>query len=280
MSKKKSLWLWLLSFLLTIILAVYQRLSGPSYPFKGTETLAAAKVSYKFYRSWTSGRELPVQVTISGENISARLYYRHYPLLDGENWTIMAMEKKAGTFQGAIPSQPPAGKVLYKVEASSADQSVWLNNGRPMIARFKGEVPAALLIMHIIFMFAGLLLAFRTGLEALRHDGRWQKLLPWTLAVVCAGGLILGPLVQYNAFGTFWTGFPLGGDLTDSKTLLAVLVWVGAFFLRNRSRWWTLAATALMIAVYLVPHSLLGSEFNYQTGKVETSAGIRSPSIK
>jgi hypothetical protein len=35
-----------------------------------------------------------------------------------------------------------------------------------------------------------------------------------------------------------------------------------------------------MIAVYLVPHSMLGSELNYQTGKIETAKGIRSPIIK
>ncbi|MEI6614889.1 MAG: hypothetical protein WCL37_08320, partial [Chrysiogenales bacterium] len=95
-----------------------------------------------------------------------------------------------------------------------------------------------------------------------------------------AGGLILGPLVQKYAFGAFWTGFPLGHDLTDSKTLLAVMVWLGAFFLRKKSRWWTLLATVLMIVIYLIPHSLLGSELNYQTGKVETSTGRSSPSIK
>lgn len=280
MAQKKSVWLWLLALLLTMVLAVYQRLSGPTYPVRGAETLAGAKISYKFYRSWTSGRELPVRVTCSGGNNSAQLYYRRYPLLDGENWTIEPMEKKVGTFQGSIPGQPPAGKVIYKVELPAAGKSIWLNNGRPVVARFKGEVPAVLLIVHIIFMFAGLLLAFRTGLEALRQDGRWQQLVPWTLAMVFSGGLILGPLVQKYAFGTFWTGFPLGSDLTDSKTLLAVLFWLGAFFLRKKNRWWTLAATVLMIAVYLIPHSMLGSELNYQTGKVETSAGIRSPSIK
>jgi hypothetical protein len=232
MAIKKSVWLWLLSFLLTVVLAVYQRMSGPTYPVRGTEILAGAKVSYKFYRSWTQGQELPVRFTSNGGNISARLHSRRFPLLDSENWTIAPMEMKAGTFQGSIPGQPPAGKVIYKVELLTAGKSIWLNKGRPAVARFKGEVPAALLIVHIIFMFAGLLLAFRTGLEALRRDGRWQKLVLWTLTVTFFGGLIIGPLVQKYAFGAYWTGFPLGGDLTDSKTLFAVLVWLAAFFLR------------------------------------------------
>jgi hypothetical protein len=275
MAKRKSVWLWLLSILLTIVLAVYQRLSGPTYPIKGTEAIAGGEAGYRFYRSWTQGQELPVRVTTSGENISARLFYCRYPSAGSESWTITPMEKKAGAFLASIPGQPPAGKVLYKVELTAAGKVLWLNHGRPVVARFKGEVPTALLIVHITFMFAGLLLAFRTALEALRAEGRWQKLVPWTLAAFFIGGLLLGPLVQKYAFGSFWTGFPLGHDLTDSKTLFVVVFWLAAFFLRKKSRCWTLAAAGLMIAVYLIPHSILGSELNYETGKVETAHEIR-----
>jgi hypothetical protein len=282
MMKRKSLWLWLLALLLTILVSMYQRISGPTYPVKGREILAGAEVAYKFYRSWTSGQPLPVMITAGGGIDEAWLHYRRYPLFGGEDWTKVLLEKKAGAFQGFIPSQPPAGKVIYQVEVAAAGQRFRLNNDRPTLARFKGRVPAVLLIVHILFMFGGLLLAFRTGLEALRRDGpkgprgggRWQRFIPWTLAVTAIGGLVLGPLVQKYAFGAFWTGFPLGRDLTDSKTLFAVLAWLGAFLLRKKSRWWTVAATVIMIAVYLIPHSVLGSELDYGTGKVGTAQKI------
>jgi hypothetical protein len=50
------------------------------------------------------------------------------------------------------------------------------------------------------------------------------------------GGLILGPPVQLEAFGALWTGWPFGADLTDNKTLIAVLAWVPAVVaaLRNK----------------------------------------------
>ncbi len=120
-------------------------------------------------------------------------------------------------------------------------------------------------------MFAGMLLAFRAGLGALRQEGNWPRLTAWTLGVTVVGGLILGPIVQKFAFGAYWTGFPLGGDLTDSKTLFVVLFWLAAHLLRKKGRWWTVAATVLMVAVYLIPHSVLGSELDYKTGKVITA---------
>jgi hypothetical protein len=193
---------------------------------------------------------------------------------------ISAMEKNGHVYTAAIPSQPPAGKVVYKVRVSNGADDQWLNHNRPVVARFKGKVPLVLLTVHVIFMFAGLLLGIRTGLEALNKSGKLENLVFLTLAVTFLGGLILGPLVQYYAFGALWTGFPLGRDLTDNKTFLVVAFWVMAFFMQKKSRYWMIAATMLMILVYLIPHSVLGSELNYQTGKVETSAGIGSPILK
>ena len=273
---RSSSWLpWLLALLLTMLLAVYQRLTGPTYPVRGKELLPHGEIRFDFNRSGTSHQSLPVRVVAAGSGLEFRLHYRRFPFQENEAWTASPMEKKGFSYQALIPGQPVAGKVAYKVEVLGAGGSAWLNRGEFVVARFKGEVPASLLILHIILMFAGLLLAFRTGLGALFRDAAWQRLIPWTLAVTFLGGMVLGPLVQKYAFGSYWTGFPLGSDLTDSKTLFAVLFWFGAFLLRRRSRWWTAGATALMLVVYLIPHSVLGSELDYKTGKVETAEMAR-----
>lgn len=275
--KKSSALLWLLAFLLTMLLAVFQRLTGPTYPVKGRQTIAGIAIQYKFYRSWTSHKPLSVRVSANGDGLALRLYYAPFPLPAAGGWAVMEMAKREGVFEAKIPGGPTAGKMAYKVEAvTPAAGRIWLHEGRPVIARFKGKVPAFLLVLHIIFMFAGLLLAFRTGLGALFRDGAWLSFVPWTLAVTLIGGLLLGPLVQKCAFGNYWTGFPLGSDLTDSKTLFAVLFWLGAFLLRRRSRWWTISATILMLVVFLIPHSVLGSELDYKTGKVETSRPVKN----
>jgi hypothetical protein len=86
---------------------------------------------------------------------------------------------------------------------------------------------------------------------------------------------VLGPIDQKHAFGAYWTGGPCGEDLTDNKTLGMWLAWVAAVFVLGRrrdpadrvARWTTVAAAAVTIAVYLVPHSLRGSQLDY--GKLE-----------
>jgi hypothetical protein len=268
--KKQTLGIWMIALVLTLVLAVYQRASGPTHPIKRQQSFPAAEVKYKFHRSWTSHDPLPVRV--AGEGLAAmNLHYRRYPLLAGEKWSVIQMVTKNGSFQAFIPGQPAAGKVAYKVEIMTPAGTSWLNEGIPVVARFKNKVPAWLLILHVIFMFAGLLLAFRAGLGALFNDDLWQRLVPWTLVVTLLGGLVLGPLVQKYAFGALWTGFPLGGDLTDTKILFALLFWLAALFLRKKSRWWIVLVTVLMVGVYLIPHSAQGSELDYRTGKIGTA---------
>ncbi len=267
---KKSTVLWLLALLPTLLLAVYQRLSGPTHPLKATEGDGAARVTYRLYRSWTSHRPLPVRVAGDGI-VSMRLLHRRFPPVEGEEWAPVTMKTRGGAFVGDVPGQPAAGKVAYRIEAVTPSGSLWLNGGEPVVARFKDEVPAWALVPHVLFMFAGLLLAFRTGLGALLRLEGWERLLPWTVIVTAAGGLFLGPLVQKYAFGSFWTGFPLGRDLTDTKTLFVILIWLAALFLKRKSRWWTVAAMLLMIGVYMIPHSILGSELDYKTGKIVTA---------
>lgn len=75
--------------------------------------------------------------------------------------------------------------------------------------------------------------------------------------------MILGPLVQKYAFGAYWTGWPVGTDLTDNKTLIALIGWLAAALaLRTvpRPGVWIVLAAVLMLGVFMIPHSLRGSE--------------------
>ena len=131
-------------------------------------------------------------------------------------------------------------------------------------------VPALVLVPHILMMFISMLCGLRCGLAAIFEPGRGRKMTWVTLFCLSVGGLFLGPVVQKYAFGAYWTGWPVGEDLTDTKTLVMWAGWAIAAFaverytaIRPRARAAMLIATVLMLAVYLVPHSVRGSALDY-----------------
>jgi len=274
MNRKISILLWMLAFLLTVAVVMYQRMTGPTYPIRGTETFGDTEVSYKLLRSFTSHEKLPVKVKTDDPEVTGFVKYKRYN--SNDPWTELEMDRAEGHLIAALPGQPSAGKVEYSVTLFRGEDSRVINHGRTAVARFKDKVPSVFLILHILFMILSFLFAIRTGLEALRKNGNYMKLVNWTLAIVFIGGMILGPIVQKYAFGDFWTGIPFGTDLTDNKTLFAFIFWIAAYFLKKKSKWWVFAATLMMIIVYLIPHSTLGSELDYTTGKMKNkySAGV------
>jgi hypothetical protein len=156
--------------------------------------------------------------------------------------------------------------VEYHVRLLSGDAEQMLPPDRAVVLRFRGDVPAALMLPHILFMFAAMLFSTRAGLAALTRHEKTGSYVAWTAGLTSVGGMIFGPIVQYYAFGSFWTGVPFGWDLTDNKTLIAMIGWVAAFITTRRSkraRGWVLGASILMLVTFLIPHSLLGSQLDY-----------------
>ena len=182
------------------------------------------------------------------------------------------MERRDRSLTGVLPHQPPGGKLEYTVTLVSAGQTVVLPAGPPVVIRFRGAVPLFVLIPHVLAMFLAMLLSTRAGLEVFAQSPSYRRFIGWTLGLLFVGGLILGPVMQWYAFGEWWTGWPLGTDLTDNKTAVAFLGWVAAAMALRSSRHpkrWILGAAILLLVVYMIPHSLFGTELDYTT-PVET----------
>jgi hypothetical protein len=149
---------------------------------------------------------------------------------------------------------------------------------RPVYARYKAPVPHAVLLVHILLVFLSMTLALRTGLQAMA--GREVGGLVWaTIVSLLLGAFVLGPIVQKYAFGVWWSGVPFGYDWTDNKVLVELAAWVAAAAVtlvsRNPrlARGAVVAATAVTLAVYFIPHSIFGSEYDYTRGSGHGTAG-------
>jgi hypothetical protein len=261
----KTAMLWLITVALTLSSVVYQRMTGPTYPVRGHIEINGQEISYRLPRSHDTNGNAPVEIAVPDRSITGEMELRRYKSHD--DWTTQPAVRNDDNLVMTIPEQPAAGKVIYKVTLHDADGNSYPLSDDYVILRFKGAVPPFILFPHILFMFVGMLLATRTGLEGIAGGDNLYRLNLLTLVCLGLGGLILGPIVQKYAFHAFWTGWPFGEDLTDNKTLVAVVFWVVAFYkAKYRGRGmhaWAVIAAVVTLLVYLIPHSTLGSEIDY-----------------
>jgi hypothetical protein len=281
---------WAIAIVITLAAVFFQRSTGPSHPAK--ELMEVSQGSFKavFPRSLvrpkneSSTTPLTIEIRCTPEDqeklIGAVLYYKRYPGTYDFSPIVptFSTDDDKLLVNAEIPVQPAAGKISYYLQLIG-HQGVVVNSEHNIL-RFRDHVPSVILILHIMLMFFTLLFSNFTGLYTFAGNVRINPYALATILILFIGGFILGPLVQKYAFGVWWSGWPLGGDMTDTKTLIAFLSWIVAYvmnripcsapgFCRWR-RYLYLAAALITMAVYSIPHSTAGSEYDYQSGTVVT----------
>jgi len=257
--------LWIVAFVATMVTAYVQRVTGPSYPLAGETHFTGVAIHYDLPR--THGGPLPavIQIQTTDSTVHGFIEWKRFKTEDP--WTHITMRFSNGTLAAELPHQPPAGKLEYRLALSRGNEVAVVPGEEPLVIRFKGEVPLSILIPHIIAMFASMLFAARAGLEYFGGASRLRALTYWTIGFLLVGGIILGPIVQHYAFGEWWTGWPFGTDLTDTKTGIIVAMWFVVAIAVRKSRQakrWASAAAIMTFVVFLIPHSLFGSELDYK----------------
>ncbi|MBN1989555.1 MAG: hypothetical protein JW783_09190 [Bacteroidales bacterium] len=264
---------WIAAIVITLATVIYQQKTGPTYPEKVTYSIDNQTKLLTLTRSGETNIDIEVTIDSLPLEWEATLFYRKYPT--NSDWAAEPFMMNAnGGVTTYLPSQPAAGKLEYYIEMENlvTQEAFSIKKDEPVVIRFKGAVPAFALIPHVLLMFIAMLLSNLTGIMAAFMHKRFKFYMLLTIIALFVGGLVFGPIVQHYAFGQAWTGWPLGSDLTDNKTLIAFVAWLVALLVnRKEDRPLVVIFAALVtMAIYLIPHSLRGSELNHETGEIVT----------
>ena len=277
----------IIALILTLVLAsVSRRLSERKPELKVIEN-EGIKVEHTTVVEKIGGGNVDIYAKISTpepfENYQINLVYR----ISSGNFISLPMQpqkENPGSFTGIIPSQPMRTKVYYYISIMDSEKNeLTLPDGvnrlnLPFMIKFKGKVTPAVLIAHIIAMFAGIFFVFMVlfydfdllrGKDVLQDVGNLSLLATFFIFL---GGMPLGWWVTYQTLGVLWEGIPIGWDITDSKTLIIFLYWLillylmkGTIFKKNSKLnamgakpvgIFVLMGVILTLLLYLIPHSI------------------------
>lgn len=270
---KSSLFIFfiVISLAITIITSIYQRRTGPTYEKKIEVTIHDETYNFKLPRS-NELFDAPVKLYIPDQTVTADLLWRKYPTND--EYTLQEFKREGNSLVAYLPAQDPAGKLQYFINLHSGeeDKSIY-NMEDPVFIRFKGHVPDWILTIHIFLMFSAMFLSNLTGFLAIVKHNSFKFFMILTVIFFFFGGMVLGPIVQKYAFGVYWSGVPFGWDLTDNKVLISFGIWFIALVAnwKKLRHWIAILAALILIVVYAIPHSTMGSERDPKTGKLGTS---------
>jgi hypothetical protein len=259
----RSAWLWFLAVILTIGTLAYQRMTGPTYPLRGSVSLGGREIPLKLTRTHGGPGDQPVRVVTADTAVRGQVLWRRHPT--NNDWRSVDLTRQGDTLSAVLPHQPPAGKLAYQLRLMRGVDEV-IFPVEPAITRFKGSISTFVIIPHLICMFGGLLLLMRAGIGALTKEPKYPQWAKLGMVLFGLGGFFFGPWMQHMAFGDWWTGVPFGYDLTDNKTLIAAVAWLFALW-RMRggkaARGPVIAAAVITLAVFLIPHSAFGSQIDW-----------------
>ena len=260
--RSKKILFWLIAIVITVVSAYFQRQTGPTKPFTGTVNISGESIDFRLIRTWHRPSDAPARIVVEDKEVHGFFRYKRYPSFD--TWDTIPLVREEERLVARIPQQPAAGKVMYQIVLEKGDEQVKVTED-PVIIRFRNNVPAWAMLPHIILMFAAMLFSNRAALAAIGRE-RTRGITLWTIGAFVLGGLVFGPIVQKYAFGDWWTGWPFGTDLTDNKTAFALIFWIIAFVKARQNhnhRTWVIVASIVLFLIYLIPHSMFGSEIDW-----------------
>lgn len=280
-----SVLLWLIAILITGFYIAYE--NDPYDPLGGELVLHDGEVvTYEFIRSRVLEEELVIGVDAPEGTTGYVEFWRvnsddEPQIVDMELKTVetesMGSTEEVELLAAELPGlSEMAGKYAFFVHLEYDGETYVIDdgNGGAIVSRYRGDMPMLTVVApHVISIMLSMLFGIRAALEALRPKGKPQWMMWAALITLLLGGFVFGPIMQKYAFGVYWAGVPMGWDLTDNKVTIELVLWLVAVFFNTGSRKggaWSNRSIAIAglvtFIVYMIPHSLFGSGYDYSAG--------------
>ncbi len=249
---KQSIILWFAAFIITFLTGFVQnRLSG-SYPISGSIGLEGNKITYAFQKVSKGNENFPVSFFSDTDSISAWL---HWEIADGNyNWNRREMVYSDGMYISNIPLQPAKTNVKYFVEINYKNTKIILPSAKKTVNLiFLREAPKVINFFFYFFLFGGLVLSIKTGLEYFNDTPRMRLYSLFTVIFFLMAALLFGPVKATYEFNSINSTAISAGELFNFRLISLCVLWIiGMLFIFNsKKKFYCLITSAITILIFI-----------------------------
>ncbi len=248
--KKNELILWLASFIITFLSIYIFNLLDKNYPITGTFGIEGEKVSYRFEKVHYGKDDFSVVIRSDVKNLSGKLFWKSY---SDSVWLSSQLKTSKMILEGSIKSLKPLQTLEYFVELKYKDKTYRLPDNKKVLLLFFGKIPTAVNVLQFLFIYIGLLLAIRTGLEFFNNNKKTKKFSMLTVILFVTLLVLINPLYLTYKFGYINSSIPTISKLFPVRLMLVTLLWIISMIVSFRySSIKYIALAAAVITIFLL----------------------------
>lgn len=237
--KKNSFILWTASLVIVFLAGYISQITDKNYPISATFGIEGKKVSYRFEKIHYGKNDFQVIIRSDITNLNGNLLWK---LANEKEWKSTALIDSNRVLIGKIPAQKPNEKILYYIDLQYKNQKYLIPSDRKIELTFFGKIPIVIDMLKFLLLYAGMILAVRTGLEYFNQNKSAKKFGVLTVINFLILTVLINPLYLTYKYGYMNTSIPTITNLFPLGMLILLLLWIVAVVLLFTSKRFTLTS--------------------------------------
>lgn len=246
---KESFILWLSSIIILFLLSYFKSVFGEYYPVTGTFSIDGQKISYKLDKV-EYGDNYKLLVRTDYENLEGQVIVNSDKV---KNYTI-ELNKSDNILFAEINKKIAGNNFSYSLILKGKEKVYRIPKEGETKFIFYGKIPNMLNWLYMLFLYSGLILIIRSGLEQFKTNRRTKNFLVITSIVLLTFLMMINPLYLSYKFEYINKSIPPIQDLFPINFLIITILWIVVtvfVFLKKRDKPFVLITSIICLLIYL-----------------------------
>ncbi len=227
---KQNIILWISAVIIIFITGYLQRLTSPEYPISATVGIGGKKVIYSFDKVHYGIKDYKIIIHSEVQNIKGSIEWKS--VSDSAGWNVTALKNEGNLLSGSIPIKNIPGKLEYRVKINYLNKNYYLPFNNSVVMKTYGNVPSRIFFYYYFFLYIGLILAVRTGLDAFNDKRPRMKMYSiFTTIAFFAYAFAFNPIKNTYEAGSIGTKILPMSSIFDLSPIILFAIWVAAMIL-------------------------------------------------